>query len=45
VVASEVKALAVQTAKATDVIATQIDEVQASTQSAVHTIGGISGRV
>ena len=45
VVASEVKALAVQTAKATDVIAAQIDEVQASTQSAVHAIGSISGRV
>ena len=45
VVASEVKALAVQTAKATDVIATQIDEVQASTQSAVRAIGSISGRV
>jgi methyl-accepting chemotaxis protein len=45
VVASEVKALAVQTAKATDVIATQIAEVQSSTQSAVRAIGGISGRV
>ena len=42
VVASEVKALAVQTAKATDVIATQIAEVQSSTQSAVRAIGGIS---
>ena len=45
VVASEVKALAVQTAKATDVIAAQIDEVQASTQSAVRAIGSISERV
>ncbi len=45
VVASEVKALAVQTAKATDVIATQIAEVQSSTQSAVRAISGISGRV
>jgi methyl-accepting chemotaxis protein len=45
VVASEVKALAVQTAKATDVIATQIAEVQSSTHSAVRAIGSISGRV
>ena len=45
VVASEVKALAVQTAKATDVIATQIAEVQSSTRSAVRAIGSISGRV
>lgn len=45
VVASEVKALAVQTAKATDVIASQIAEVQSSTQSAVRAIGGISSRV
>jgi methyl-accepting chemotaxis protein len=45
VVASEVKALAVQTAKATDVIATQIAEVQSSTQSAVRAIGSISSRV
>ena len=45
VVASEVKALAVQTAKATDVIAAQIAAVQSSTQSAVHAIGSISGRV
>jgi NO-binding membrane sensor protein with MHYT domain/ABC-type transporter Mla subunit MlaD len=45
VVASEVKALAVQTAKATDVIASQIAAVQSSTQSAVHAIGNISGRV
>jgi methyl-accepting chemotaxis protein len=45
VVASEVKALAVQTAKATDVIASQISAVQSSTQSAVRAIGSISGRV
>jgi methyl-accepting chemotaxis protein len=45
VVASEVKALAVQTAKATDVIATQIAEVQSSTQSAVRAIGSITNRV
>jgi NO-binding membrane sensor protein with MHYT domain len=45
VVASEVKALAIQTAKATDVIATQIAEVQSSTQSAVRAIGSISNRV
>jgi methyl-accepting chemotaxis protein len=45
VVASEVKALAVQTAKATDVIASQIAEVQSSTHSAVRAIGSISNRV
>jgi methyl-accepting chemotaxis protein len=45
VVASEVKALAVQTAKATDVIATQIAEVQSSTQGAVRAIGSITNRV
>jgi methyl-accepting chemotaxis protein len=45
VVASEVKALAVQTAKATDVIASQIAEVQSSTQSAVRAIGSITNRV
>jgi methyl-accepting chemotaxis protein len=45
VVASEVKALAVQTAKATDIIATQIAEVQSSTHSAVSAIGSISSRV
>jgi len=45
VVASEVKALAVETARATDIIATQIAEVQSSTQSAVRAIGSISGRV
>jgi PAS domain S-box-containing protein len=45
VVASEVKALAVQTAKATDIIAGQIDAVQSSTQSAVGAIGSITGRI
>ena len=45
VVASEVKALAVQTAKATEVIAAQIAGVQSSTQSAVHAIGSITGRM
>ena len=45
VVASEVKALAVQTAKATEVIAVQIDAVQSATQSAVRAIGSITGRM
>jgi methyl-accepting chemotaxis protein len=45
VVASEVKALAVQTAKATDDIAGQIAAVQSSTQSAVGAIGNIAGRM
>jgi methyl-accepting chemotaxis protein len=45
VVASEVKALAVQTAKATDVIAAQINAVQSSTRSAVSAIGSITGRM
>jgi methyl-accepting chemotaxis protein len=45
VVASEVKALAVQTAKATDDIAAQIAAVQGSTQSAVRAIGSITGRM
>jgi PAS domain S-box-containing protein len=45
VVASEVKALAVQTAKATDVIASQISAVQSSTQSAVRAIGSITERM
>jgi methyl-accepting chemotaxis protein len=44
VVAPEVKALAVQTAKATDVIAAQINAVQSSTQSAVRAIGSITNR-
>lgn len=41
VVASEVKALATQTAKATDEIAVQVAEIQAATQDAVGVIGGI----
>ena len=45
VVASEVKALAVQTAKATDVIASQTAAVQSATQSAVRAIGSIAGRM
>ncbi len=45
VVAAEVKALAVQTAKATDDIASQIAAVQSSTQSAVCAIGNITGRM
>ncbi|MGB6659597.1 MAG: methyl-accepting chemotaxis protein, partial [Xanthobacteraceae bacterium] len=44
VVAPEVKALAVQTAKATDVVAAQINAVQSSTQSAVRAIGSITNR-
>ena len=45
VVAAEVKALAVQTAKATADIAAQIAAVQSSTQSAVRAIGSITGRM
>ena len=45
VVAAEVKALAVQTAKATEDIAAQIAAVQSSTQSAVRAIGSITGRM
>ncbi|MEQ9172378.1 MAG: HAMP domain-containing methyl-accepting chemotaxis protein [Rhodospirillales bacterium] len=41
VVAGEVKALATQTAKATDEIAAQVAEIQAATQDAVGVIGGI----
>ena len=41
VVAGEVKALATQTAKATDEIAAQVAEIQAATQGAVNVIGGI----
>jgi len=41
VVAGEVKALATQTAKATDEIAAQVSEIQAATQDAVSVIGGI----
>ena len=45
VVASEVKALAVQTGTATDDIAAQIAAVQASTRSAVDAIGGVAARL
>jgi methyl-accepting chemotaxis protein len=45
VVASEVKTLAVQTARATDDIASQIAAVQGSTRSAVGAIGTIAGRM
>jgi methyl-accepting chemotaxis protein len=42
VVASEVKALANQTAKATEEISAQVAAMQSSTSEAVHSIGGIS---
>ncbi len=42
VVASEVKALANQTAKATEEISAQVSAMQASTSEAVHSIGGIT---
>ncbi|MGU3465899.1 methyl-accepting chemotaxis protein [Methylobacterium sp. C33D] len=45
VVASEVKALAEQTAKATDEIAGQIAQVQASTGQAVEAIAAITARI
>jgi methyl-accepting chemotaxis protein len=45
VVASEVKSLAVQTAKATEEIASQILAVQGSTTSAVDAIRNIAGRM
>jgi methyl-accepting chemotaxis protein len=45
VVASEVKSLAVQTAKATEEIASQILAVQGSTAAAVDAIRGIGGRM
>jgi methyl-accepting chemotaxis protein len=45
VVASEVKALAQQTAEATNEISGQIGQIQASTQRAVTSIGGIAGRI
>jgi methyl-accepting chemotaxis protein len=45
VVASEVKALATQTARATEEIATQVAGIQSSTQSAVTSIRGIIGRI
>ncbi|MCF4126023.1 methyl-accepting chemotaxis protein [Methylobacterium sp. SyP6R] len=45
VVASEVKALAAQTARATDEIGRQIGEVQGVTAQAVTAIGGITERI
>jgi methyl-accepting chemotaxis protein len=45
VVASEVKALADQTAKATNEISGQIKQIQASTGRAVASIRGITGRI
>ncbi|WCS25767.1 methyl-accepting chemotaxis protein [Methylobacterium sp. NMS14P] len=45
VVASEVKALAEQTAKATDEISGQIAQVQASTDQAVEAIAAITARI
>jgi methyl-accepting chemotaxis protein len=45
VVASEVKSLAVQTAKATEEISGQIAAVQSSTSVAVEAIGGITARM
>jgi methyl-accepting chemotaxis protein len=45
VVAAEVKALAEQTAKATNEISGQILQIQASTGQAVASIGGITGRI
>jgi methyl-accepting chemotaxis protein len=45
VVAGEVKALANQTAKATEQISAEIAAVQASTAEAVMAIGGIVGRI
>lgn len=43
VVASEVKALATQTAKATEEIAAQVGTIRARTEAAVGAIGGIRG--
>jgi methyl-accepting chemotaxis protein len=45
VVASEVKALASQTAKATEEISAQVAAMQASTSDAVLSIGGITGTI
>ncbi|MEH3116264.1 MAG: methyl-accepting chemotaxis protein [Methylorubrum populi] len=45
VVAAEVKALADQTAQATDEIGRQIGQVQGATGHAVSAIGGIGGRI
>ncbi|HVZ07192.1 methyl-accepting chemotaxis protein [Rhodopila sp.] len=45
VVASEVKALAGQTARATDEISQQIKEIQEATQASVQSIQGITGTI
>ncbi|HUJ99625.1 MAG TPA: methyl-accepting chemotaxis protein [Stellaceae bacterium] len=45
VVASEVKSLANQTAKATDEIAAQINQIQSATRDAVAAIRGIGGTI
>ncbi|CAO3358296.1 methyl-accepting chemotaxis protein [Azospirillum melinis] len=45
VVASEVKNLAGQTAKATEEISTQIEAIQQTTQGVVHAINGIGGTI
>ncbi|BCJ89754.1 hypothetical protein IZ6_04890 [Terrihabitans soli] len=45
VVASEVKSLALQTAKATEEIGNQINEVQASTNVVVTAMTGVTGRM
>jgi methyl-accepting chemotaxis protein len=45
VVASEVKALADQTAKATDEIAGQVKSIQEATQSSAQSIQGIAGKI
>jgi methyl-accepting chemotaxis protein len=45
VVASEVKALANQTARATDEIASQVTAIQSATGNCVAAIGGISGTI
>jgi methyl-accepting chemotaxis protein len=45
VVASEVKSLASQTAAATDQITRQVAEIQAATEQAVQSIGGIGARI
>ena len=45
VVANEVKALATQTARATEEIAGQIDQIQGATDQAVGAISGISGTI
>jgi methyl-accepting chemotaxis protein len=45
VVASEVKSLAAQTAKATEEIATQVAQSQQATRDAVKAIGGVGGTI